>query len=120
MDAALLLAEKGIARDDIASMLGLSAEELSQLPAVAQGRVLGSAAQEKLDELLFEDEDLCCPVMLVLFEDPVIASDGFIYERQAVETLIRSNRPSPMTREAFSKAVFKARQKAQDAKAYRE
>ena len=58
--------------------------------------------------------------MLVLFQDPVIASDGFIYERQAVETLIRSNRPSPMTREAFSKSVFKARQKAQDAKAYRE
>jgi hemoglobin len=120
MDAALLLAEKGIAKDDIAKMLGLNDEELAQLPTVAQGRVLGSASQEKLDELLDEDVDLCCPVMLVLFEDPVIASDGFIYERQAVETLIRSNRPSPMTREAFSKSVFKARQKAQDAKAYRE
>ena len=38
---------------------------------------------------------------LVLFQDPVIASDGFIYEREAVETLINTKRPSPMTREAF-------------------
>merc|ERR1719313_2130855 len=119
MDAAALLAEKGIAREEIARMLGLSQEELVQLPAVAQGRVLGSAAQERLDELLFEDEDLCCPVMLVLFQDPVIASDGFIYERSAVETLIQSNRPSPMTREAFGKHVYKARQKIQDANRYR-
>lgn len=101
-------------------MLGLSQEELVQLPAVAQGRVLGSAAQERLDELLFEDEDLCCPVMLVLFQDPVIASDGFIYEREAVETLINTKRPSPMTREAFGQSVFKARQKAQDTNRYRE
>jgi len=120
MEAATLLAEKGIAKDDIAKMLGLSQEELAQLPTLAQGRVLGSAAQERLDELLFEDEDLCCPVMLVLFQDPVIASDGFIYERSAVETLIKSNRPSPMTREAFGKSVYKARQKAQDANRYRE
>jgi hypothetical protein len=115
-----VLAEKGIAKQDIAQMLGLSAEELAQLPTVAQGRVLGSAAQEKLDDLLFEDEDLCCPVMLVLFLDPVIASDGFIYEREAVETLIKTNRPSPMTREALGKSVIKARQKAQDANRYRE
>merc|ERR1711904_470098 len=33
---------------------------------------------------------------------------------------IRSNRPSPMTREAFTKSVFKARQKAQEANRYRE
>jgi hypothetical protein len=119
MDAALLLAEKGIAKDDIAKMLGLSQEELAQLPTVGQGRVLGSKAQERLDELLFEDEDLCCPVMLVLFQDPVIATDGFIYERDALETLIKTGRPSPMTREAFGKSVFKARQKMQDANRYR-
>jgi hemoglobin len=120
MDAAALLAEKGISKDEIAKMLGLTDDELAQLPTVAHGRMLGSAAQERLDELLDEDVDLCCPVMLVLFEDPVIASDGFIYERSAVETLIRSNRPSPMTREAFTKSVFKARQKAQEANHYRE
>merc|ERR1719440_2563636 len=120
MDAALLLAEKGIAKDDIAKMLGLSQEELALLPAVAQGRVLGSAAQERLDELLFEDEDLCCPVMLMLFEDPVIASDGFIYERSAVETLIKTNRPSPMTRENLGKNVFPAKQKKTEALKYRQ
>jgi hypothetical protein len=57
--------------------------------------------------------------MLVLFQDPVIATDGFIYERSAVETLIKANRPSPMTREALGKAVYKARQKFQEANRYR-
>merc|ERR1719482_2721435 len=94
--------------------------DLAAMPTVAHGRVLGSGEQEKLDELLDEDTELCCPVMLVLYEDPVIASDGFIYERSAVETLIKSNRPSPMTREALGKNVFPARQKAQEANHYRE
>jgi len=94
--------------------------ELSAMPAVAHGRVLGSNEQETLDELLDEDVDLCCPVMLVLYEDPVIASDGFIYERSAVETLIKSNRPSPMTRENLGKSVFPARQKKTDALQYRQ
>jgi hypothetical protein len=43
------------------------------------GRVLGSNLQAKLDELLIEDPDLCCPIALVLFSEPVIASDGFMY-----------------------------------------
>jgi hemoglobin len=120
MDAAMLLAEKGISKEDIAKMLGMDLSELAALPTVGHGRVLGSSAQEKLDELLDEDLDLCCPVMLVLYEDPVIASDGFIYERSAVDTLIKNNRPSPMTREALGKDVFPARQKKNDTKAYRE
>jgi hemoglobin len=120
MDAAMLLAEKGIAKADIAKMLGIDERELAALNPVHHGRALGSTAQEKLDELLDEDPDFCCPVMLVLYEDPVIASDGFIYERSAVETLIKSNRPSPMTREALGKNVFPARQKKKDALAYRE
>jgi hemoglobin len=119
MDAAQLLAEKGISKADIAKMLGMDESELSALPAVAHGRVLGSNEQEKLDELLDEDVDLCCPVMLVLYEDPVIASDGFIYERSAVETLIKANRPSPMTRENLGKQVFPAKQKKTDALQYR-
>jgi hypothetical protein len=116
----MVLAEKGISKADIAKMLGMNEADLNALPTVAHGRVLGSQAQEKLDELLDEDTDLCCPVMLVLYEDPVIASDGFIYERSAVETLIKSNRPSPMTRENLGKNVFPARQKKNDALKYRQ
>merc|ERR1719327_1372967 len=116
----MLLAEKGISKEDIAKMLGMDLSELAALPHVAHGRVLGSNLQEKLDELLDEDLDLCCPVMLVLYEDPVIASDGFIYERSAVDTLIKNNRPSPMTREALGKDVFPAKQKKTDALQYRQ
>ena len=39
---------------------------LAALNPVHHGRALGSTAQEKLDELLDEDPDFCCPVMLVL------------------------------------------------------
>merc|ERR1719353_1950798 len=119
LDAAKLLAEKGISKADIAKMLGIDESELAGIGVVAHGRALGSSWQEKLDELLDEDPDFCCPVMLVLYEDPVIASDGFIYERSAVDTLIKNNRPSPMTREALGKDVFPARQKKNDTKAYR-
>jgi hypothetical protein len=120
MDAAMLLAEKGIAKADIAKMLGMNESDLAGLNPVQHGRALGSSAQEKLDELLDEDPDYCCPVMLVLYEDPVIASDGFIYERSAVDTLIKMNRPSPMTRENLGKNVFPAKQKKQDTMRYRE
>jgi hypothetical protein len=82
--------------------------------------MLGNAAQMKLDDLLYEPEDLCCPVMLVVYNDPVIASDGFIYEKEAVQQLINASRPSPMTRELLKSDVFPARQKQSDAKAYRE
>lgn len=34
--------------------------------------------------------------------------------------MIKTNRPSPMTREAFGKSVYKARQKTQDTNRYRE
>merc|ERR1711959_537809 len=94
--------------------------DLGALPGVHHGRALGSSEQEKLDELLDEDPDFCCPVMLVLYEDPVIASDGFIYERSAVDTLIKANRPSPMTRENLGKDVFPAKQKKKEVKEYRE
>merc|ERR1719353_1707297 len=119
LDAAKLLAEKGISKADIAKMLGIDESELAGIGEAHHGRALFSSAQEKLDELLDEDPDLCCPIMLVLYEDPVIASDGFVYERSAVETLIKSNRPSPMTRENLGKNVFPAKQKKQDALRYR-
>merc|ERR1719171_1204555 len=61
------------------------------------GRILGSALQEELDNLLYEDPDLSCPITLVLFCDPVVASDGCVYEKSAIEELIRTQGLSPMT-----------------------
>ena len=41
-----------------------------------------------------QEPDLCCPVSLGLFVDPVAAADGFVYERPQT---VRSPLPSPST-----------------------
>ena len=37
--------------------------------------------------------------------DPVVASDGYSYERSAIERVLRSTRISPLTREQYDKCV---------------
>merc|ERR1719393_553661 len=75
------------------------------------GRVLGNSLQKRLDELCDEDSEMCCPVTLMLFRDPVIASDGFMYEAESVKQLIRSHLKSPITREPLQKEYYPAKQK---------
>jgi hypothetical protein len=41
---------------------------------------------------------LLCPITHEVFEDPVLASDGFFYERRAIATWMRANTTSPTTR----------------------
>lgn len=84
------------------------------------GRVLGSEMQQRLDTLLHEDSELCCPVTLVVFIKPVIASDGFMYECDSVKALIRNRQASPMTREDLSRTYFPANQKKSEVMAFRE
>merc|ERR1712224_530160 len=74
------------------------------------GRVIGSSLQQKLDDLLTEDTDLCCPISLVLLSDPVVASDGFMYEKASLEQLLRTgpNAISPMTRQGLQPHFFPA------------
>merc|ERR1719191_1082322 len=83
-------------------------------------RVLGSSLQQKLDELLDEDPDLCCPVSLMVFEEPVIASDGFIYEKSSLLTLLKNRQVSPMTREVLKQAYRPAQEKKQQAEDFRQ
>merc|ERR1711904_167454 len=62
------LAEKGIAASQIATLLSVDESAVKTVIAGAAGaqvRVLGSNWQEKLDELLEEDPDLCCPISLI-------------------------------------------------------
>jgi len=81
----------------------------SQMPMA--GRVLGSSLQQRLDQLTDEDPDLCCPVSLVVFSQPVIASDGFIYDESSLMTLLRNRQVSPMTREVLKQEYRPAQQK---------
>merc|ERR1712176_1751829 len=88
--------------------------------SAGEGKLLGNKYQEQLDELLQEDPELCCPVSLVLFVDPVIASDGFMYEKASLEGLSRANMASPMTRERLKKEHLPARQRRSAAIEFRE
>lgn len=43
-------------------------------------------------------EQLQCPMTLEIMDDPVIAEDGYTYERSAITRWINENGTSPMTR----------------------
>merc|ERR1712137_1436404 len=87
LTAARALFERGMSTADIARMLAVDEAQLSaSLTVTSQaGRVLNSNWQRQLDELLSEDPEFCCPVSLMLFKEPVVASDGFVYEKESLE-----------------------------------
>jgi len=89
-------------------------------PHAHAGRVLGSSLQQKLDELTDEDPDLCCPVSLMIFSEPVVASDGFIYDKVSLTTLLANRQVSPMTREVLKREYQLARQKKAEADNFRQ
>lgn len=43
--------------------------------------------------------EFMCPITMVLMKDPVLASDGYTYEKEAIQQWLRSNTISPLTRE---------------------
>jgi hypothetical protein len=55
-----------------------------------------------------EPDELVCPITMHLFVDPIVASDGHTYEREAFEAYVKSASPharSPLTREPLDPAV---------------
>lgn len=56
--------------------------------------------------LLFNNlEDLKCPITMLYFRDPVTASDGHLYERDAINNWIKMKGNSPLTREPLNSQV---------------
>lgn len=56
----------------------------------------------------FHADDLLCPITHMMMREPVIASDGVHYDRQALSTWLRtsgSDAPSPMTRDTVTNFV---------------
>lgn len=47
----------------------------------------------------------CCPILLTEMVDPVVASDGFTYERNAILTCMLTSLTSPMTRDVLDAVV---------------
>ena len=51
--------------------------------------------------------EICCPITLEVFRDPVLAVDGFTYEREAILAWFATgSRTSPVTREEISDVIF--------------
>ena len=42
-------------------------------------------------------DELRCPISCELFQDPVLAADGFNYEREHIEAWLRTHDRSPLT-----------------------
>merc|ERR1719401_1350485 len=83
------------------------------------GRILGNSLQQKLDKLTEEDPDLCCPVSLMIFTNPVLASDGFIYDQSSLTQLLANRQCSPMTREGLKQEYRAAQQKLDEVTVFR-
>merc|ERR1712194_282044 len=87
--------------------------------AAMAGRILGNTLQQKLDKLTEEDPDLCCPVSLMVFTNPVLASDGFIYDQSSLTQLLANRQVSPMTREGLKREYRAAQQKLDEVTVFR-
>ena len=63
-------------------------------------------AELGIDEIAIPNEFLC-PITREIMNEPVVASDGFTYEKSAVKTLLRQEAPeSPLTREPLRRDVI--------------
>merc|ERR1712232_1140007 len=94
-------------------------EAVVHAQAPMAGRVLDSSLQRSLDGLLEEDPDLCCPISLLIFREPVRASDGFIYEKSMLMQLLQNRQRGPMTREVLKSEYRAATEKMAEAIEFR-
>ena len=55
------------------------------------------------------NKNLICPITHQIFSEPVMAEDGNVYEKEAIEKWFVTRSTSPMTREKISKTLFPVR-----------
>lgn len=53
-----------------------------------------------------DQHNLICPITQQVYYEPVVADDGYIYEKDAIEEWLESKNISPMTRETISEKVI--------------
>ena len=49
---------------------------------------------------------LVCPITKDFFKNPVVASDGYTYESEAIEKYLKDNNVSPITKQPISNNIF--------------
>eukprot|EP00210_Caulerpa_lentillifera_P006978 g6673.t1 len=65
------------------------------------------SAERKLRSLQAElNHCICCPITMDVMKDPVIAADGYTYERKTIEQWLRQKKESPVTRQPMSSSVL--------------
>lgn len=74
---------------------------LSQVRPNHLVKTLIRAYQEKNESLEIE-----CPISMAAMDCPVVASDGYTYEGQAITSIIANSASSPMTREVLSASLW--------------
>jgi hypothetical protein len=57
---------------------------------------------ETISKLGIDNDELTCPITYETFHDPVIATDGHVYEREAITKWILLKGTSPLTRQPLS------------------
>ena len=84
--------------------------DASVLDAVLQEN---AGLQQQLDRLRARHsvasvprDDFLCPILKTVMEDPVVARDGFTYERAAILAWLVDHDTSPLTREHMSRVVY--------------
>uniref|UniRef100_A0A3Q2QAV9 WD repeat, SAM and U-box domain-containing protein 1 n=1 Tax=Fundulus heteroclitus TaxID=8078 RepID=A0A3Q2QAV9_FUNHE len=89
IDGAELLS---LTKETLASELGIESVGL-------RGKLLRKVEELKSDSVCSGTPDeFLCPITRELMRDPVIAADGYSYEREAIESWVHTkNRSSPMT-----------------------
>jgi hypothetical protein len=120
----LRMQSSGIRTSDIAVMLDIQEDEVVHA-LVNQGSagcpeaigydsggcdlLQGEEATSRRDlvtRLLTDPRELCCPIHLSLMDDPVVAEDGYTYEREAIDASFAVRAQSPMTNLSIGPQVF--------------
>ncbi|CAE7342071.1 WDSUB1 [Symbiodinium necroappetens] len=64
-----------------------------------------------VSRLLSDPDDLLCPILHTLMEQPVVAEDGFTYEKEAIEHALNLRPKSPKTNEPMGDKVIPNQEK---------
>lgn len=77
-----------------AAMVDTDAQEQHRIPTAAEMR---QSIFNRKFEACEVPKDLQCPITIELMMDPVVAADGFAYEREAIKNWLQSKVHSPLT-----------------------
>mmetsp|Transcript_98449 Transcript_98449/g.175347 ORF Transcript_98449/g.175347 Transcript_98449/m.175347 type:complete len:582 (+) Transcript_98449:26-1771(+) len=94
--AVLNLRQKGLSTEDIADALGLDVEDVLEAEGSASSESRASQAKV-IERLLHDPEEFTCSICWNLMREPVVAQDGFTYEKSDILQHLAQRQASPTT-----------------------